>query len=234
MEQFETRFKQVDVLPMVKHFIDRLDLFNLFSKYVPPATGSFADHAEGLCVLTANIICDNKPLYKVGNTTDDVTHIPNWNGLRTLLEKENFLWPHNSVGFYPIGYGRGKLSDSDWQIRHFSQLFQRTGTFPGTPGHPLIALFLPTASGAKCLDRRPAAHRTDQPAAHQIGPPALADALVNKLPVRLSGLCCGFAEPFKHLGHVLPPEAFLAHDGRMTAPAVSITSPYHLSFDLLP
>ena len=38
MEQFETRFKQVDVLPMVKYFMDELDLFNLFKKYVraPP------------------------------------------------------------------------------------------------------------------------------------------------------------------------------------------------------
>jgi transposase len=27
-----------------------------------------------------------------GNTTDDVTHIPNWNGLRTLLEKEDFIY----------------------------------------------------------------------------------------------------------------------------------------------
>ena len=65
MEQFETRFKQVDVLPMVKHFMDELDLFNLFTKYVPAAPDSLADHAESLCILTANIICDNKPLYKV-------------------------------------------------------------------------------------------------------------------------------------------------------------------------
>jgi len=210
MEQFETRFKQVDVLPMVKHFMDELDLFSLFNKYVPAAPESLADHAESLCILTANIICDNKPLYKVkqwlanysdgivdepveaslfnddrlaralsalfnadrhslmtevscnsisvhqlltdeihndsttvtfignynnadpdavklkhghnkdfrpdckqivfglnttgdghvplsyqlfdGNTTDDVTHIPNWNGLRTLLEKEDFIY----------------------------------------------------------------------------------------------------------------------------------------------
>jgi transposase len=27
-----------------------------------------------------------------GNTNDDVTHIPNWNGLRTLLEKEDFIY----------------------------------------------------------------------------------------------------------------------------------------------
>lgn len=65
MEQLETNFKQVGVLPMVKYFMDELDLFNLFKKYVPAAAGSIAEHAESLCILTANIICDNKPLYKV-------------------------------------------------------------------------------------------------------------------------------------------------------------------------
>lgn len=210
MEQFEIRLKQVDVLPMVKHFMDELNLFNLFTKYVSTAGGNLASHAQCLCILTANIICDNKPLYKVqewlakycdglaadpveaslfnddrlakalsalfysdrhslitevsgkaiavhklltseihndsttvtfigkydtpdseavklkhghnkdfrpdckqivfglnitadghvplsyklfdGNTTDDVTHIPNWNALRTLLEKEDFIY----------------------------------------------------------------------------------------------------------------------------------------------
>ena len=65
MEQFETRFKKVETLPLVKHFMDELDLYNLFEKYVPGATGILANHAESLCILTANIICDNKPLYKV-------------------------------------------------------------------------------------------------------------------------------------------------------------------------
>jgi transposase len=210
MEQFDTQFKQINVLPMVKHFMDSLDLFSLFEKYIPTTESSLVDHAESLCVLTANIICENKPLYKVqewlsrysdglagepastslynddrfaralsalfranrhslmtelscnaiavhkllteeihndsttvtfigkyatpdteavklkhghnkdfrpdckqivfglnitadghvplsfklfdGNTTDDVTHIPNWNGLRTLLEKEDFIY----------------------------------------------------------------------------------------------------------------------------------------------
>jgi len=195
---------------MVKHFMDELNLFNMFTKYVPAAAGSLASHAQSLCILTANIICDNKPLYKVqewlskycdglaaepveaslfnddrlakalsalfysdrhslmtevsskaiavhklltneihndstsvtfigkydtpdseavklkhghnkdfrpdckqivfglnitadghvplsyklfdGNTTDDVTHIPNWNALRTLLKKEDFIY----------------------------------------------------------------------------------------------------------------------------------------------
>jgi hypothetical protein len=65
MEQFDTQFKQIDVLPMVKHFMDNLDLFSLFEKYIPTTESSLVDHAESLCVLTANIICENKPLYKV-------------------------------------------------------------------------------------------------------------------------------------------------------------------------
>ncbi len=76
MEQFDTRFSQVDVLPLVKHYMDKLDLTNLFAKYVPATSRSLTDHAESLCILTANIICDYKPLYKVqewlGQYTDDL------------------------------------------------------------------------------------------------------------------------------------------------------------------
>jgi len=47
-------------------------------------------------VFGLNITSDGHvPLsYKLfdGNTNDDVTHIPNWNGLRTLLEKEDFIY----------------------------------------------------------------------------------------------------------------------------------------------
>ena len=45
MKQFETRFKQVDVLPMVKHYMSALDLYNLFKKYVPASTNCLAEHA---------------------------------------------------------------------------------------------------------------------------------------------------------------------------------------------
>ncbi len=65
MEEIEARFRQVDVLPMVKHYMDSLDLYNLFTKYVPASENCTATHAESLCILIANIICDNKPLYKV-------------------------------------------------------------------------------------------------------------------------------------------------------------------------
>ena len=37
---------------MVKHFMDELNLLNLFKKYVPATSGCLTDHAESLCVLT--------------------------------------------------------------------------------------------------------------------------------------------------------------------------------------
>ncbi len=65
MDQIEARFKQVDVFPMVKHYMASLDLFNLFKKYVPSSKNCLAEHAESLCIIAANIICDNKPMYKI-------------------------------------------------------------------------------------------------------------------------------------------------------------------------
>ena len=65
MGQIEAQFKQVNVLPMVKHYMNSLDLYSLFKKYVPAANNSLAEHADSLCIITANIICDNQPLYKI-------------------------------------------------------------------------------------------------------------------------------------------------------------------------
>jgi len=64
-EPIQGRFKQVDVLPMVKHYMESLDLYNVFNKYVPTSGKCLVKHAEGLCVLVENIICCSKPLYKV-------------------------------------------------------------------------------------------------------------------------------------------------------------------------
>ncbi len=65
MGQIEAQFKQVNVLPMVKHYMNSLNLYSLFKKYVPAANNSLAEHADSLCIITANIICDNQPLYKI-------------------------------------------------------------------------------------------------------------------------------------------------------------------------
>ncbi len=45
---------QFNVLPMVKHYMDKLDLYRLFKKYVPSSNNSLAEHAESLCIITAN------------------------------------------------------------------------------------------------------------------------------------------------------------------------------------
>ena len=64
-EPLRGRFKQVDVLPMVKHYMDSFDLYNVLNKYVPSSSKCLMKHAEGLCVLVENIICCSKPLYKI-------------------------------------------------------------------------------------------------------------------------------------------------------------------------
>ena len=56
MDQIEAHFKQVDVLPMVKYYMNSLDLFNLLKKYVPSPKNSLAEHSESLCIIAANII----------------------------------------------------------------------------------------------------------------------------------------------------------------------------------
>ena len=65
MEQLNVITKRVDVLPMVKHYIDQLGIYGLFSKYVKKPERSPVDPAQILSVLVANIVCASQPLYKV-------------------------------------------------------------------------------------------------------------------------------------------------------------------------
>lgn len=64
-ELLRGHFKQVDVLPMVKHYMDSIDLYKVLNQYVPASNKCLVNHAEGLCVLVENIICCSKPLYKI-------------------------------------------------------------------------------------------------------------------------------------------------------------------------
>jgi len=61
----DVRVKHVDVLPMVKHYMQELDLYNLLKKYVPKSERCPVEPAQVLCMLTTNIICASKPLYQV-------------------------------------------------------------------------------------------------------------------------------------------------------------------------
>lgn len=61
----DTKIKHVDVLPMVKHYMTELDLYELFDKYVPNDNGFEIKPAQVLCMMIMNIVVAPKPLYKV-------------------------------------------------------------------------------------------------------------------------------------------------------------------------
>ena len=65
MEQLNVITKRVDVLRMVKYYIDQLGIYGLFSKYVKKPVRSPVDPAKILSVVVASIVCASQPLYKV-------------------------------------------------------------------------------------------------------------------------------------------------------------------------
>lgn len=65
MDQMDVITKKVDVLPMVKYYMDQLGIYGLFVKYVEKPKGCTVDPAQILSTLVANIVCASHPLYKV-------------------------------------------------------------------------------------------------------------------------------------------------------------------------
>ena len=65
MPIIDTNFKQVDVLPMVKHYITEIGLHDIFNKYIPNNNGYEIKPAQVLCMMIMNIVVAAKPLYKV-------------------------------------------------------------------------------------------------------------------------------------------------------------------------
>lgn len=65
MQKIDTKIKQVDVLPMVKHYMTELKLHELFDKYVPNDKGREIKPAQVLCMMVMNIVVAAKPLYNV-------------------------------------------------------------------------------------------------------------------------------------------------------------------------
>ena len=73
MEHIQGQAKRIDVLPMVKHYIDALELYPLFQKHIPKPINSSIEPAQVLCIMVSNIICASKPLYKVEEWLADYT-----------------------------------------------------------------------------------------------------------------------------------------------------------------
>ncbi len=71
METMDTKIKKVDTLPIIKHYIEELNLHNLFDTYVPNNNGFEISPAQVLCVMTMNIVAAVKPLYHVDEWLTD-------------------------------------------------------------------------------------------------------------------------------------------------------------------
>jgi len=57
--------KQVDVVPMVKYYIEEIGLHKIFDRYLPNSNGTDIKPASVLCTLITNILVATKPLYKL-------------------------------------------------------------------------------------------------------------------------------------------------------------------------
>ncbi len=77
MEEIQVQVKKVDVMPLVKHYIEELNLYSIFQKHMPKSPNAEVEPAQVLCVLIMNILCAGKPLYQVeewmAEYTDGIT-----------------------------------------------------------------------------------------------------------------------------------------------------------------
>ena len=71
MEKLDVITKKVDVLPMVKYYMDQLGIYDLFAKYVRNPMRSPVDSAQILSIMVANIVCASRPLYKIEQWASD-------------------------------------------------------------------------------------------------------------------------------------------------------------------
>jgi len=60
-----SKTKRIDVLPLVKHYISELNLYELFQKHIPRQPNATMEPAQSLCMMIMNIICASHPLYRV-------------------------------------------------------------------------------------------------------------------------------------------------------------------------
>ena len=56
MQPIDTRIKQLDVLPLLKYSMEQLNLYGLFDKYVPKASGCEVAPAQVLCRMVLNLV----------------------------------------------------------------------------------------------------------------------------------------------------------------------------------
>jgi len=67
----DTKVKPVEVLPLVKYYMEQLGLARLFDKFVPNRNGAEVAPAQVLCLLVMNVMVSAKPLYRVEDWLHD-------------------------------------------------------------------------------------------------------------------------------------------------------------------
>ena len=67
----DTKIKSVKVLPLVKYYIEELELPRLFDKYVPNNNGAEIPPSQVLCMMIMNIMAASRPLYRVEDWLHD-------------------------------------------------------------------------------------------------------------------------------------------------------------------
>ena len=70
MGKLDVITKKVDVLPMVKYYMDQLGIYDLFATYVRNPMRSPVDSAQIHSIMVANIVCASRPLYKYETNQD--------------------------------------------------------------------------------------------------------------------------------------------------------------------
>jgi len=66
----DTKIKHVEILPLVKYYMDQLGIAQLFDKYIPN-TGMEIAPAQVLSMMVMNIMVSATPLYRMEDWLHD-------------------------------------------------------------------------------------------------------------------------------------------------------------------
>lgn len=61
----DIKSKQVDVIPMINHYIEEMGLHEIFDRYIPNTHNADIKPAQVFCIMISNILVASKPLYKM-------------------------------------------------------------------------------------------------------------------------------------------------------------------------
>ncbi|MES9856284.1 MAG: DUF4277 domain-containing protein [Sedimenticola sp.] len=67
----DTEIKQVEILPLIKYYMDELRLARLFNKFIPNANNLEIAPALVLCMMVMNIMVSAKSLYRIEDWQHD-------------------------------------------------------------------------------------------------------------------------------------------------------------------